>query len=213
MTPKDRLNATLRDRIAALFRARRGILLLRRSAALALLLLAAALAVQHHGPPATGVPVLVAARDLPPGRVLSEVDVARREMPVELVPDGALQASPDALGRVLSAAARQGEPLTDVRFNGLTAASGDAGTVSAPIRLADPEVADFLAPGRRVDIVTAATRSGASSVLAENARVIAVQPEPDRHDQGRLVFVGLPERLAGEVAAASLDQAVTVTLR
>ncbi|KAA5836933.1 SAF domain-containing protein [Saccharopolyspora hirsuta] len=212
MTPKDRLSARPHDRIAALFRARRGVLLLRRSAAVALLLLAAALAVQHHGPPQAGVPVLVAARDLPPGRALSEVDVTRRELPVELVPDGALRDSPAALGRVLSAAARRGEPLTDARFNGPTAASG-GGTVSAPIRLADPEVADFLAPGRRVDIVTAAARSEGGSVLAENTPVIAVQPEQDRRDQGRLVFVGLPERLAGEVAAASLNQTVTVTLR
>ncbi|MER7013329.1 SAF domain-containing protein [Saccharopolyspora sp. NPDC000359] len=211
MTPEDRLSARPHDRIAALFRTRRGGLLLRRSTALALLLLAAALAVQDHGPPRAGVPVLVAAHDLPPGRVLSEVDVTRRELPVELVPDGALRDAPAALGRVLSAAARRGEPLTDARFNGPTAASG-AGAVSAPIRLADPEVADFLAPGRRVDIVTAA-RSQGRSVLAENAPVVAVQPAQDRGKHGRLVFVGLPERLAGEVAAASLNQTVTVTLR
>ncbi|MDA3626021.1 SAF domain-containing protein [Saccharopolyspora sp. WRP15-2] len=212
MASKDRLGASLRDRITALFRARRGVLLLRRTAALALLLLAAALAVQDHGPPGAGVPVLVAARDLPPGRVLSEVDVKHREIPVDLVPDGALRDSPAALGRVLGAAARRGELLTDARFNGPTAASG-SGMASAPIRLADPEVADFLTPGRRVDIVTAAAHPGEGSVLAENAQVIAVQADSDDRDQGRLVFVGLPERLAGNVAAASLDQTVTVTLR
>ncbi|GAA4612328.1 SAF domain-containing protein [Saccharopolyspora hordei] len=213
MPPKDRLNATPRDRLAALLRSRRGVLLLRRSVALALLLLAAVLAVQHPGSPSDGVPVLVAARDLPPGRVLSDVDVARREVPAELVPSGALHDPSAALGKTLSAAAHQGEPLTDARFHGPTVASGAAGTVSVPVRLADPEVADFLAPGRRVDVITAADRPGGGAVLAENARVVAVQPAPERHDRGRLIFVGLPEQLAGAVAAASLNQTVTVALR
>lgn len=173
MAPKDRLDSTARDRISALFLAKRGFRLhvLRRLTAAALLLLAAGLALQpRHGPPDKRVAVLVAARDLPPGRVLSKADLARRELPADLVPDGALRDIAAAEGRVLGAASRSGEPLTDVRFNGPVVASGRAGTASAPVRLADPEVADFLVPGRRVDIVTTITRSGHASVLAEDVR-------------------------------------------
>ncbi|MBB5153673.1 SAF domain-containing protein [Saccharopolyspora phatthalungensis] len=216
MAPKDRLDSTARDRISALFLAKRGFRLhvLRRLTAAALLLLAAGLALQpRHGPPDKRVAVLVAARDLPPGRVLSKADLARRELPADLVPDGALRDIAAAEGRVLGAASRSGEPLTDVRFNGPVVASGRAGTASAPVRLADPEVADFLVPGRRVDIVTTITRSGHASVLAEDVPVVAVQPAHGSRDQGRLIFVGLPEGPAAAVAAASVAQPVTITLR
>jgi Flp pilus assembly protein CpaB len=216
MATGDRLNSTVRDRVGAFFLARRGFRLhvLRRLTAAVLFLLAAGLALQpRHGPPEQRLAVLVAARDLPPGRVLSKADVARREMPADLVPDGALRDVAAAEGRVLGAAARSGEPLTDVRFSGPAVASGGAGRASAPVRLADPEVADFLYPGRRVDIVTATTRPGHASVLAEDVPVVAVQPAQHDHQQGRLIFVGLPEESAATVAAASLTQSVTVTLR
>ncbi|CAM00111.1 hypothetical protein SACE_0770 [Saccharopolyspora erythraea NRRL 2338] len=179
--------------------------------------LAAVMALQPRpGPASDGVPVLVAARDLAPGHVLEPDDVARRTMPAELAPGGVLSEVDEATGRVLGTASRSGEPLTDVRLAGpaqTALTTGDPRHAAVPIRLADPDVADLLHPGRRVDIVTTATRSGNSSVLAEQAPVIAVRPTGDRHDQGRLIVVGLPEGLAPAVAAASLTQSVTVTLR
>ncbi|GGI69081.1 hypothetical protein GCM10011581_02640 [Saccharopolyspora subtropica] len=209
----DRLDPTLRDRISALLATRRGVrlLALRRATALALLVLAAGLAVQpRHGPPESSV--LVAARDLRPGQQLSGADVELRAVPRHLVPDGVLRAAAAADGRVLTQAVRRGEPLTDVRFAG-SAVPSRAGSAATPIRLADPDVADFLAPGRRVDIITKITRSGHSSVLAEAVPVLAVQPADNHGDQGRLIFVGLPGEQAAAVAAASLDQSVTITLR
>ncbi|GAA2784103.1 SAF domain-containing protein [Saccharopolyspora taberi] len=193
------------------------IVLLRRATAVVLTLLAAMLAIQPRpGPEASEAPVLVAARDLPPGHVLAREDLAERSMPLELVPGGALNQLNAAEGRVLGSASRRGEPLTDVRLAGpaqTALTTGDAGHAAVPVRLEDPDIADLLYPGRRVDLVTTATRSGNSSVLAERAPVISVRPPGEQRDQGRLIVVGLPEQLAPAVATASITRSVTVTLR
>ena len=164
------------------------IVLVRRAAAVVLVLLAAMLALQPRpGPAAAEAPVLVAARDLSPGRVLTREDVAERSMPAELVPKGAFTRLDAVEGRVLGAAARSGSPLTDVALAGpdqtaLTAGAG--GHAAVPVRLDDPDVADLLYPGRRVDLVTTTTQSGNSSVLAERVPVISVRPPSRQHDQG-----------------------------
>ncbi len=193
---------------------------LRRIAAAALLVLAALLAVQ---PTATTAPaestVLVAERDLTPGQPLGPEDVTPRQVPPEHVPDGALTDPAQATGRVLAAATRTGEPLTDVRLVGpeLTRlASGDPAHVAVPVRLADPDVADLLHQGRRVDVVTTTeptSPSGAGAVVAENVPVLAVGPRIDTGDQGRLLVVAVPGDRAARVAADALTHAVTVTLR
>lgn len=205
------------ERISAALPALRGAraLLVRRAAAGALLVLAALLAARPAAPPQDQVRVVVAARDLPPGHVLAEADLARRSVPAPLAPHGVVREPDLARGRVLAAATRGGEPLTDVRFAGpeLTRLAAGAGRVAVPVRLADPGVADLLVPGRRVDLVTVPEHSGAPSVVAENAPVITVHPVQRGPDQPRLVVVGLPEQQAPAVAAASLIQSVTVTLR
>ncbi|QGK68653.1 Flp pilus assembly protein CpaB [Allosaccharopolyspora coralli] len=193
---------------------------LRRIAAAALLVLAAVLAVQ---PSATTAPaeatVFVAERDLAPGRPLGPDDVTPRQVPAEHVPNGALTDSSQATGRVLAAATRAGEPLTDVRLVGpeLTRlTSGDQGHVAVPVRLADPDVADLLHQGRRVDVVTTAesTSPDAGAVVAENVPVLAVGPSLDTAgEQGRLLVVAVPGDRAAQVAADALTHAVTVTLR
>lgn len=187
----------------------------RRAGAAVLLVLAGLLALQPEGTSQRQVRVVVAARDLPPGRVLGETDLLHRAVPAALVPRGAVLESDAARGRTLASAARGGEPLTDLRLAGpeLTRITAGADRVAVPVRLADPGIADLLVPGRRVDLVTAPGLSSAPSVLAENAPVIMVRPGRREPDQGRLVVIGLPEQEAPAVAAASLIQTVTVTLR
>jgi pilus assembly protein CpaB len=118
--------------------------------------------------------------------------------------------------QVLSGASRTGEPLTDVRLAGpaLTRLTvGDSAHASVPIRLADAGVADFLYPGRKVDVITTDPDSARTSILAERVPVLAVRPPESQSERGRLVVVGLPEHQAATVAAASLAKSVTVTLR
>lgn len=191
-------------------------LLLRRTAAAVLVGLAAVLALTPGS--GAGVTVAVAARDLPPGTVLGATEVTLRELPAQVVPDGAAQTPGAVLGRTLAAPVRRGEPLTDVRLAGpdLTrAVSTDPAAVSVPLRLADPDIATLLHPGVAVDVVTTGERQDEPVVLAHGARVLAVLDAGTRTGarDGRLVLVALDAVAATRVAAASISQTLTVTVR
>lgn len=185
---------------------------LRRLTALVLVLLAAALAVRptHRAPDPT-VPVLVTTRDLPPGTTLRATDIEVSRSPPSLRPPAALTTPEEATGRVLAGATTAGEPLTKARLLGpenslLTTGTSQAAAV--PFRLADPAVADLLTPGVRVDVVTVSATNTDPVVLATNATVLTT-----RAADTSLVVIALPREEATRVAAASLGQPVTVTLR
>jgi Flp pilus assembly protein CpaB len=194
----------------------------RRILATALALLA--IAVAFRGDPGSErVAIVVAAHDLPSGRTLAPDDVRMAGLDAATVPGGALQAPDLAVGRTLAAAARAGEPITDVRVLGarlaeLAADSPDARIV--PIRLADRGVAELLRAGDRVDVVTTADAEPASEIaaktatvartLATDAAVVLVSDSADARDSERVVMVALPAAQATAVAAASLSSALTV---
>jgi Flp pilus assembly protein CpaB len=218
----DRLDAGLRDRLRQ-FLGNRGwprALALRRLLAAALVMLAALLAVR----PAAGAreptePLVVAAHDLPPGAGLSVADVRVVGVPVALRPAAGLGSAAEVAGRVLAGPAAEGEPITRVRLVGAENArliTGAADGVAVPVRLADAAVADLLTPGARVDVVTADPH-GTPVLLAADAAVVTVRADTgDRaaaSRPGRLVVVAMPRDSATRVAAVSLGQPVTVTLR
>lgn len=191
-------------------------LLLRRATAAVLVGLATVLALTpgRESP----VAVVVAARDLAPGTVLDATEVTQRELPAQVVPDGAARTPGAVLGRTLAAPVRRGEPLTDVRLAGPDLArtvSTDPGAVSVPLRLADPDVAALLHPGSAVDVVTVGERQDEPVVLARGARVLAVLDAGTRTGarDGKLVLVALDAVAATRVAAASISQTLTVTVR
>jgi Flp pilus assembly protein CpaB len=188
---------------------------LRRATALVLIGVALLLALPRR-PSADGV-IVVAARDLAPGTIVGLSAVTLRELPQQVVPDGAAQSPAVVVGRMLAAPVRRGEPLTDVRLTGpeLTrAVSPDPGTVSVPVRLADPGVATVLQPGVTVDVVTISEPQGEPVVLARGARVLAVLESGARAGdrEGRLVLVALDPVAATRVAATSISQNLTVTV-
>jgi pilus assembly protein CpaB len=196
---------------------------LRRLVAIGLVVLAGAFALRPAGArEADDVGVVVAARDLSPGTSLSEHDVSIRSLPAAVVPSDALTSRETAVGRVVASAVRAGEPLTDVRLVGpadTALTTGDPNSATVPVRLADPDVADLLRPGIRVDVVTLDPDHQDNPVLAENATVVTTR-DTQAHDTagvqgqtGRLVLVALPRQSATQLAAASLRQPVTVTLR
>lgn len=193
-------------------------LLLRRAAAGVLVGLAAVLALMPSGGSSADDMVVVAARDLAPGTVLDASEVTLRALPAQVIPDGVARTPAAMLGRMLAAPVRRGEPLTDVRLTGsdLTrAVTRNPDTVSVPLRLADPAVAVLLHPGAAVDVVTVGERQDEPVVLARGARVLAVLEAGARTGgrESRLVLVALDPVAAIRVAAASISQSLTVTLR
>jgi Flp pilus assembly protein CpaB len=191
---------------------------LRRIVAVGLIVLAGVCALRPAGAKESAlVGVVVATRDLVPGSTLAARDVAVRSLPGAAVPSGALPNAASAIGRVLAGAVRAGEPLTDVRLVGpadTALTTGDPAAATVPVRLADPDVADLLRPGIRVDVVTLDPERQTDPVLAENATVVTVRGTAGTQGQpGRLVLVALPKQFATQLAAASLRQPVTVTLR
>lgn len=188
--------------------------------ALALLLLAAA-AVFAAQPETSAqeprAPAVVTSRDLSAGHKLAAADVRVVRLPTSAIPAGALSSPKDAVGRVLSGAARSGEPVTDARLVGHAGSSTSAapGTATVPIRLADPAVAALLQPGALVDVVTMAESAGESRTLASQATVVTVTADDNetRPDRAQLVLLQLPTATANRLAAVSLKQPVTVTLR
>ena len=171
-----------------------------------------------RGAPAT--PTVVAGHDLPSGAVLHAADLKYADIPDDIRPAGALTTFEPAEGRLLSGAARAGEPITDVRLAGGIPGPGDPATATVPVRLADAAVAELLRPGQRVDVVAATDGDSAPSVLADHAMVVTVSgPEPQAGralgppGKGPLVLLALPSEVATQVAAISLERPVTVTLR
>lgn len=189
-------------------------LAIRRLVAVLLVLAAAVLAIRPQPRDPDTVPMLVAARDLPPGTTLRGTDVTVSLLPPSLRPHSALTDPSEATGRVLAGATTAGEPLTDARLVGpanTALTTGDPSAAAVPFRLADPAVAGLLTPGLRVDVVTVSQTSEAE-VLAANAAVLTVRPADETSD-GHLVVLALPREEATRVAAASLGRPVAVTLR
>ncbi|WP_418060359.1 SAF domain-containing protein [Pimelobacter simplex] len=193
--------------------------LLRHRRLLAALLLAGATASSLHvlappDPPTAAV--LVAARDLPAGRVLAPGDLTSAPLPPGVLPAGAVPPGSPPLGRALAAPLRRGEPLTDVRLVGPGLATGQpSGTVAVPIRLADAGQAALLAAGDVLDLLATDPRGADPSRVLARAAVVLAVPEASAAEDGalpgRLVVVALRSSDVYHVTAASVASYVTYT--
>jgi Flp pilus assembly protein CpaB len=158
---------------------RRRLLRHRRAlAAVLAALLAWSLTTALRPPTAQMVPVLVAARDLMPGTVLSDADVAAAALPPQAVPADAIQ-STDATGastlagRTVVVPVRAGEPVLarQLLTSSLLAGYGPD-VVATPVRLSDDASVSVLRPGDLVDVV-AAVAAGAGAEGGSTATVVA----------------------------------------
>lgn len=183
--------------------------------------------------------VLVAARDLAPGVPLAAGDVRTADLPRADVPAGALRPGTGTLGRRLTAPARRGEPLTDVRLMGpalVRASDPGADVVAAPVRVADPGVLGLVHPGDRVDVLAVRTDPAAGSaasdpgtgdphggeggdpgsavVVATDVVVLTVPaPSGTAVDDGALVVLATTHAVAARLAAQSVHSRLSLTVR
>jgi Flp pilus assembly protein CpaB len=198
----------------------------RRVLAAALLLAAVVVALRPDGspgallPPPVGVPVVVAARDLPAGVVLTRSDLRVASLPTAAVPAGAARDPAPLLGRTVAGPVRRGETVTDARLvgPGLTAGLGPQESSAVPVRLADAEAAALVRPGDRVDVLGAPVDAdgtpGARDAVevATGVRVLAVLRGDDATD-GVVVVVATTTAVARRLAGAATRHRLTVTVR
>ncbi|MEV5413180.1 Flp pilus assembly protein CpaB [Thermopolyspora sp. NPDC052614] len=171
--------------------------------------------------PASGVDILVAARDLPGGR-LTPADIKSVAFPPDLLPTGALKPGAPLIGRTLAAPMRAGEPFTDTRLlgPGLLSAYGP-GLVATPVRIADADAAGLLSPGDTIDILAAPTdwtgdQTTTTMPVAQNVRVITAPADPSTTKDstaGALVVLATTPSQAAYLALAQSAGRLTIAIR
>ena len=174
-----------------------------------LLAVAAATATRVAAPPqAPADALVVGARDLPAGTVVTGADVTVVAWPRGARPDGAALTPGEAAGAVLTSGLRRGEPLTDARRLGPGLLAGQPqGTVVAPVAVSDAGALTALTPGRRVDVLARATdavtgQPGQAERLARDVVVLAV-PAPAGAATGLLGAAPAP---AGTTLLLAVDE-------
>ena len=133
--------------------------------------------------PAAPVSVVVTARDVPTRARLTPAHLTLRTLPPSAVPEDALTASAQAVGKITTRALPAGTPLTRAAITDGTAALGMAFTLPPSRRAVtvalDPtdNAGDFVRPGDRVDILATdepGSRLAEARTVLQNALLLAV---------------------------------------
>jgi pilus assembly protein CpaB len=175
--------------------------------------------------PVASVEVLAAARDLRAG-MLSASDLTVIRLPEHAVPDGVLRPGAPVAGQVLSAPARRGEPLTDLRLLGpaLIDAYG-SGMLATPVRITDVGSARLLRAGDVIDVIAAsadwedATAAPRTATVAQAVTVMSL-PSSTRAagsvdsmaESGALVVLATTSAQAAQLAQASAGSRLSITI-
>lgn len=233
----------------------------RRLVAAALLSVAVAIAVMQISPDDRDtVPVVVAARPLGAGTVLSSADLKVVEYPAPLAPASQSGAAADTtgtptavtnssaddgdtvelagalphtgslndwVGRTLSTAVVEGQPLTGPSVVGPDLLAGQpAGTTAVTVRVSDPGALTHLRPGQRVDLVNRAADgsiagqdpdnddhgSAAAQVVARDVTVLWVA-DPTEPESGLLSAAGTADAEDLMVVGADTETAQAIAAR
>ncbi len=144
------------------------------------LLFAASSAVAARSTPAhgSGAAVVVAARELPAGRLLIARDVALARWPAHLRPRGSHADLRAVIGRRLSSGLSAREPVTATRLLGPGLTTGlDHALLAVPVSVAGARLADLVHAGDHVELLAVPPQSGdprSGDVQPESASAVSV---------------------------------------
>ncbi len=175
-----------------------------------------------------GVPVVVAARHLPPGTKLAAADLRIAMWPARNPVPGAFDTTESLIERGLVAELVENEPVTSAKLATSEAGAGLPPLIPPGMRAISMQVNDvigvagFIAPGDRVDVVATISKNefNMSRVVVSNVKVLAAGTRSDqrRPQIGDGPATGVVTLLVtpadGErVALASVEGRLHLTLR
>ena len=134
--------------------------------------------------PANTVQVVVAARDVAPGRVITAQDVTAGRVPKEMAPARSFSDTKDVVGRTATFSLLKGQAVVETLLAAQGTGAGVQALIPAGMRAITVEVNEFsglgglLAPGSRVDVVATVREDKAqqqtSRTILQNIKVLAV---------------------------------------
>jgi pilus assembly protein CpaB len=168
------------------------------------------------------VSVLVAAVDIDRGQTLTAAHLSKHDWPKELVPEGAITNSEDAMDRTLTIPLLKGDLLLVGKLASQGAGRGMAAIIPSGMRAVTIQtpnvatgVAGFILPGNKVDVLLTMNNQGAMDhtgggstiVLLQNVEILAVDqrtdvPQDNKMDSKELRSVTL---LVSPAESAKLD--------
>jgi pilus assembly protein CpaB len=169
----------------------------------------------------TGPPTLRVVRatgQLASGSVVSASDVEVAEVVEAALPRGALSDPAGVIGSRLVGPVADHQVLTGLDVVTVPAVAG-AGHVIAPLRLADPDLAELVHPGALIDVIAADPEGGGARVIATAVRVLTVPPLPREDDRmrsaenGVLLLVDVDPKTATLLAQAAASSRISMVLR
>jgi len=173
---------------------------------------------------AATVPVVVAAADIPRGKLLSAQDLALRDWPQELSPPGALSTVDAAVERVAVGQMVQGEPLLEAKLAPKNAGRGLAALIPDGMRAytiqtsrVASNVAGFILPGNKVDVLLNLkgttrgedrTGGGSTPTLLQAVEVLAVDQRLEAPEENKVD----PKQQSSVTLLVTPDQAAKLDL-
>ena len=172
------------------------------------------------------IAVLAAARDIPFGKQIEELDLRSVRLPEDAIPVGALRNEQEAHGRVATQTIYAGELIMRERAASHLGGSALAAVIAPQKRAVSVRVNDvigvagFLSPGNRVDVLVTRqdrNRNVRARTLLQDIKVLAVdqRASPDRNEPTivRAVTLELTPQQAEHLVKATQEGSLQLALR
>ena len=164
--------------------------------------------------------IVVAARDLPAGAIVTREDVKTVAWPGSAVPEGIAQQPGDVVGRGLIVEVRESEPMLAWKLAQKEAGGGLPITIPEGMRAVSVEVdevvgvAGFVLPGTRVDVLATVMPSNdrtqtTTRIILQNVRALAADQRYQQDIQGEPQYVTVVTLLVTPEQSEALTLAAT----